>query len=470
MTNYVMRVLIIFLIAIPIGATAFLMLRVQLYRRQVGYNVRKDWMYKFCGTETRELSVEVELDGLRLPAEARAFDTGFLNLRIESTISGFYFDPHIEIDGGGRRESLYFERGASGARPVNISPFLSTVGRIMMRGHHVKWKKQKAMLRLWRNAELTDEPLLIVATHSDDAEIGTYPLFNHGNCHILTICPGNCINWDLSNLVPSTSDRIRLATRMRQWDSVMVPWMVGISPDRSYNLGFPDGMLCELWKSKNKTYRNDRSFACDSRLGSKLRVSQDMNSASSWEDLISNIETILLKTKPGVLVVPFPLYDNHLDHGFCVLAIVEALKLLGQRPRRFLMYINHGLLTEHWPFGPRGAMTSLPPNHDGEMPITGLWSREVCPEGQINQLLMLEAMHDIREGPRLGVESWRGILRRIKNFLGCKVHGMERCPNSYFRRGVRSNAVYYACDWNELKEATGRFEEWARGATGRGEI
>jgi hypothetical protein len=95
------------------------------------------------------------------------------------------------------------------------------------------------------------------------------------------------------------------------------------------------------------------------------------------------------------------------------------------------------------------------------MPVHGLWSRPLSPEAQREKLLALEAMHDLREAPGLGIRTWKEIFRTVRGEVGTKVHGLERRPNNYFRRAVRANELFFVTAWPQVQSLAESFAaEW----------
>lgn len=434
-----------------------LLMRRRAYRRVVSFDPRFDYRFDFSARSGKEVSIEVDREGFTLPADAGDYDTGLLELRVRATPLGSWRDPVVELLSGNARSETFFERRANGVRYLNVSPFLEAGGRVESRGRYLLWDQQHAVLRLWRNDPLTNESVLVIASHPDDAEIAAHALYARTKAHILTICAGDRCSWNFAELEPKHERHAGMAARLRMWDGLTIPWLAGVPPEHCIQLGYPDDKLAEMKGAPKKDFRPDGYDFAELRRLNRSRVSIHADSVCSWQCLINDLRQALTELKPAVVVLPFPRYDNHRDHGFSTLAVCEALKTLPQRPDRFLLYINHSLLTEHWPFGPAGTAMSLPPNTDGKMPIPGLWSRPLTLEEQREKFLALEAMHDLREPPRPGIPTWRQVLAELRNAIGTKVHGMERRPNSYFRRAVRSNELFFAATCDQVDEYAQQF-------------
>jgi LmbE family N-acetylglucosaminyl deacetylase len=139
----------------------------------------------------------------------------------------------------------------------------------------------------------------------------------------------------------------------------------------------------------------------------------------------------LERVKPEVIVAPHPLLDNHADHQFATIALIDALARWQGKCELYL-YTNHALENEAWPLGDRDAMSGLPPSSRADLFFQRIYSHPVSPEEQKLKLVALEEMHDLRafdlrdgtppvsEAER---ESWKTY--------------------DYFRRGPRPNELFF---------------------------
>jgi hypothetical protein len=125
-----------------------------------------------------------------------------------------------------------------------------------------------------------------------------------------------------------------------------------------------------------------------------------------------------------------------------------------------LLYTNHHVHTEYFPFGPARAWVSLPPWFDRSVTFRAVHSLPLTPEVRRAKLLALDMHHDLRPAPS-PVE--RGPLPTFLGRLGGMVRALIRDPArelSYFRRAPRPNElffVYAAADRALL-------EQWAANA------
>ena len=428
--------------------------RQRAYRRHVACSSRSDYGYVFDESGHLEIPVSIGDGGFDIPPIPPGYETGVLELDVSVTLSGRVRDPALELGGGAKSHRVYFERGAHGRRHVDVSAFLEAGGRVPMRGHGLRWgAAQQGILRLWTNPVVADDRIVIMAPHPDDAEIASSSFYSHPGTHVVTVTSGRHWHWRLGKLFAKGFDA-NLAARVRAWDSLAVPWMGGIPPERCVQLAYPDGELEAMRGCP------DKDFAPSGYEFAKLR---EMNlfrglpqpSGCSWHALVGDLEHVFRELRPTVVLLPCPRLDKHEDHRAVVFAVSEAMARIGARDVKFLLYVNHAAEAELWPYGPAGCDMALPPVTATGYPVHGLCSRPLSRDAQNLKLLMLEAMHDLREPPQLGARSWRQTWQEVKGDIASKVRGLERGPNNYFRRAVRANEMFFVADLEQLRALLG---------------
>ena len=428
---------------------SLVMHRLRIYQRDLPLDAEHDDAYDFVNGESTAITVEIDHDGLTLP-DASFGDTAFLALRLEATSLGSLIDPALEISSGKNRDTIVFERGVRGLRYVDVSRVLGTERRVHLTGHHLRWDPQRATLRHWNNRPLdADDRVLVIAPHPDDAEIAAHAFYSGHKTNIATISAGDRSRIGLARLEPRASEHSRLAARLRAWNSLTVPWLVGVPPGDVVQLGYPDGRLGEMFDDKHRSLDVEYDRA-EVREMNRAPVDLPVNRPCTWTSLVADLRGVLHTWSPTVIIVPFPKYDNHPDHGFATAAVVEALNAVsGPRPR-VLMYVNHSLLTEAWPFGPAGGGLSLPPNHDDNFRIHGLWSFPTSAEARRDKNIALSAMHDLRDASEKERPTLAEMLAEARSLLGAKVRGTDHHPNNYFRRAVRSSELFFVVTLDQL--------------------
>jgi LmbE family N-acetylglucosaminyl deacetylase len=223
---------------------------------------------------------------------------------------------------------------------------------------------------------------------------------------------------------------------MRSWDSVSVPLLGGVPPERVVNLGYETNSLPEMAKG------TQGQFTGPFRRGAVAALLGGRHATSSWPSVVADLTAILTAVQPDLIVTPHPALDSAPDHQFTTIALLEALKATGDSRATLLLYDNHHRLSEHYPFGPSETRVGLPPWFGGTEFAT-VYSHELDETAQLRKLFALEAMHDLREPPlRLTGGPARVFTDRLRQSFAL----IRRDPvgdYSYFRRAVRPNELFF---------------------------
>jgi GlcNAc-PI de-N-acetylase len=232
---------------------------------------------------------------------------------------------------------------------------------------------------------------------------------------------------------------------------VTVPWQGGIPPERAFNLGYFDARLYEMYQSPEKIipelYGPNENVVPYRRanIGKLMPIQSRTN---SWKHLVDDLESILRKVKPDIIVMPHPSLDSHLDHEFTSVALVQALKDWNEKPT-FLLYTNHAS-QNRYPFGPAGTVVSLPPWSQSEIKVERVYSHPVDSNLQRRKLFALESMHDLRLSPEeQDTCDDTGLLRRPDYPRAAEV--------DYFRRGPRANELFFVYSRTGVEEVIRTF-------------
>jgi LmbE family N-acetylglucosaminyl deacetylase len=388
-------------------------------------------------------------EGLALPAMATGAISGVLELDVRSSFAGRLFDPAVEISAGEFRDVQYFERGVQGTRFLNVTRLLKYDGRaerICVRGRHVAGRFAGARLHVCDEKVAADERVLVIGAHPDDAEIAAFGLYSDTRATVVTLTAGDASDRYRNRRQPWLSLSRNEIARTRVLDSLTIPKLGGVSPDRAINLCFPDGRLRDLYRRPDIDLWNEAGaidFSALRRMNhsSLLRPG---TCAGSWRALVRDLSHIVASVDPTIVVAPHPKLDPHPDHLFTTVALCEALAA-GAKARMFL-YVVHNTRSEMWPFGPAGSGVTLPPILPGDGQCgSGFYSHALPAERQRLKLLALEAMHDLRDlqWPASPGAEHRAAGERIVRELKAWVHGMGVDPTSYLRRAVRPDEFFF---------------------------
>jgi LmbE family N-acetylglucosaminyl deacetylase len=438
------------------------------YRRRAGlywYDVTLDTRVSFPADANRHL-VPVAGDALRWPVRPGGCDTAVLRLRVRASIAGRWLEPAVRIAAAGLEPfDQYFERGARGARWLNLSPLCAGAREndlVRLEGRHLEWGQQDAELVMFRTPALGGGPLLVLAPHPDDAEIAAFGLYRSRLSFVVTLTAGDYVGRGLEHLVADAGARASLRGRLRVWDSAAVPLWGGVPPDRVANLGYFNGLLEEMHARRGDQVGQDRGGSAAVR-AYRVQVPspllRDTVAESSWDSLVADLTLLLRTVKPAAVVAPHPLLDRSSDHRFATAALLEALERAGEPALQLLLYTNHAEGSEYFPFGPADGWVTIPPA-PAPTTIPEVYSFPLSPDAMLDKLFALDAMHDLRAAPRrqLG-EATQRELRAARRLL----RDLWRDPHdyySYFRRAARPNELFFVVGVRDRDELRASFARW----------
>ncbi len=290
--------------------------------------------------------------------------------------------------------------------------------------------------------------VLVVAPHPDDAEIAAFGVYSSTDADVVTVTSGDAGEQGFAALFPEPGEHYRAKGWIRTWDSITVPFFGGVEPGRARNLGYYDATLRRLWQERPRAI--EPALAKLDRPGfyRSLNVDPELKArpfTASWPSLVGDLGAELDRVQPRVVVAPHPLLDRHRDHQFTTLALLEALESWPGECELWL-YTNHATGNESWPFGPRDAMTGLPPwpaparrgaesTPGAALFFSRLYSHPLDAVARRRKQVALEAMHDLRPFD-LRAETGAGdtTTRRER---------AEARRYDYFRRAPRPNELFF---------------------------
>lgn len=389
-----------------------------------------------------------------------SWDTALL--RVEVTASTQVSTPYVEITSGASSDRQYFRSGDAGPRWLNLSFLrgaLTGGARVSLRGEGVNVAASEGTLRLFGSSLNLSGPILVLAPHPDDAEIATFGVYANRNATVVTVTAGNAGERSYQASFDNLPDLYHFKGRIRLIDSITVPWIGGIPPERTFNMGYFDARLAQMHDNPGKAIPEMYSDNADISAYLKYNIGSllpKQSRASTWANLVEDLEKVLKKVKPKVILAPHPQLDVHRDHQFTTVALAQALTRW-RKQVALLLYTNHAD-QNRYPYGPAGTLTSLPPPVQQEVLFDRIYSHPVSPEVQRLKLFALESMHDLRVSPARLYQMVAGDDRAREpelQDLGGDV--------SYLRRGPRSNEIFFVYSQDSVKLMIDAFlAEWRR--------
>ena len=421
----------------------------EFWRRQnlYWYDVHHDYRMSFASDRVLRMPVEISAAGFVVPAVADEWDTAVLRMRLSSKLTGFWFEPHMSIGDEGSAAPQFLERGLSGIRYLSFTGNKLAPGdAVGLKGHHLKWKAQTGELVLFSNPSLRAKRILVLAPHPDDAEIAAFGLYSEHESWIATITAGNYVDGLYAHLYDSRRQQNELRGEMRAWDSITVPLLGGVGPERVVNLGYSNGSLEQLFEADDHDSELDlytNELHARFRRGAVAELLGDYPASPNWSGLVNDLSALLRTIEPDIIVAPHPALDAAPDHQLTTIALIEALDRVADHRSILFLYTNHHVLAEYYPFGPSHSAAGLPPWFDAAAPFATIYSHPLDKHRQVQKLFALDAMHDLRAAPDrfVGGPSER-FLSRIK-WAAKDVVADPLGTYSYFRRAIRPNELFF---------------------------
>ena len=450
------------------GAATFLLcialwLRTRPHRTVFRLPPRRDDCFA-CRGQQKTFPISVDANGFDLPPGLGSSEhTAFLVVRVRSTPMGRLVDPFVEVCHGEVKYRQYFERGAAGRRHLNLSPLFtergqSPVGRVGLRGGSIRLERD-ATLVLFDPPPIGDAPIVVLAPHPDDAEIAAFGIYQGPRSWVATITAGEMGGVDLSRILASGENTIRWNAFLRVWDSVTIPQLGGVPAERCLNLVYPDSQLRTMHEHVNRPAR----IACDEilsrrtlRLQNRAPEFQGADSECTWMDLVDDLRRLLDKAKPGIVVCPHPLIDEHPDHVFTAVALNEAIRDSVHANALFLLYAVHRRGTPVYPCGPADAVVSLPPWTEPTWLAESVYSHPLAPQVRTAKFFAIEAAHGLRACADDEPKSVRRAFGAVKREVSALFGGVGLRPASFLRRGPRPNEIFFVASAGALSELVER--------------
>ena len=412
--------------------------------------------------------VEVDGGGFVWPEVTRDCDTAFVELLLRRASRR----ASVQVRGAGVEIVQYLDPSARGKRLINVSPIarssIAAGERVELDLRKMRIEAGPSRLLCFEDPELEGRRVLVIAPHPDDAEIAAFGIYSTTDADVVTVTAGDAGGFNYRVLVDVPEDHYRLKGMIRTWDSIVVPFLGGVGPERARNLGYYDATLARLHAERPEVLGPPIAEIPRPSYFRELNVDPQVRArvmSPTWPGLVSDLRAEVERVKPQVIVAPHPMLDNHRDHQFTTLALIEALDSPGEGDGVVtgfdevvvLLYTNHLVGAEPFPWGPRDGIVGLPPTAESATGHRGIYSHPVD-DGTLDlKILALEMMHDLRpldlqERESLGSLWRRALVRTFKP-------GRKRPNYSYLRRGPRPNELFWVFDLEGLARLRDTFLE-----------
>jgi len=428
--------------------------RVRYYRSLIHYDPTRDQAYDFSETDANIFEIQIGENTFQWPEDAGTCDTAFLEVKFRATIIGWWCDPSVEVRCGLSVVRQYFERGGGGQRYVNASALISEIqagAKLQLSGSGLRILPGKARLICFRNSRPVKPRVLAVSPHPDDAEIAAFRLYSSCDSWVATATTGEHGGF-LIKAFAGNDDLQRTTAELRVWDSITVPQLGGVGPERSINLCYNDTALTELFAHPDQPVPSDalstvtRHTLRRTNLTPLLRPKED---AFTWKSLVEDFRRLLEEIRPEIIATPHPLLDDHPDHALTTVAICEALAALPELTGNLHLYVTHSRWSAILPVGETDGAVSLPPHFGQPTFFRSICSLPLTRTEQLRKYLAIEAMHDLRNIPGIRDESFPQAVRTILATARGIVTGLRRDPRSFQRRAVRPNELFFVVPFSE---------------------
>lgn len=437
--------------------------RQRAYRRLLNYDPRQNCIPGIAGPTIETIPVHCDDRGFLLPALKLGVASGFLELGVRASVTGRIFDPAVEIAADGFRDTQFLERGVWGVRFLNVSRLLAANnlagGWVGLQGRNLAWQGDSARLHICYEKVSSEDTVLVVAPHPDDAEIAAFGLYADTDATVVTLTAGDRSDRYSSRYGQSISLPRATVAKMRVWDSITIPQFGDLKPEHAINLCFPDGRLREMCSHPDRDCSREGGMELDFAGLRRLNRSPLARAAAActWKSMVCDLSHVLSEIRPTIIVAPHPCLDPSPDHLYATAAVCEAIEKVGLATGRVFFYCVHNRRSELWPFGPAGTgVALLPVLADDGVCAAGFYSHPLSADRQRDKFLALEAMHDIRDIEWPTATPLNIASRRLRGELRGLAHGMGPTPTSYLRRAVRPDEVFFVTPFADAIKRTRR--------------
>ncbi|MFV3371521.1 PIG-L deacetylase family protein [Pseudomonas sp. NY15435] len=406
------------------------------------YSPRDDYRYDFPPGSIA-LPVSLGRHGLHVANGAlpEQEETLVLEIEVKASLLGRWLDPQVLIEGV-EPDRQDFERGVSGKRYINLSGQGEALrsGHLRIRSRHCRLAQQ-GVLHAFDNPDYAQQRLLIIAPHSDDAELAAFGQYSRcPEAWIVTLTQGEIEAEHYERLGLGKAEAARLKGRLRTWDSIAAPLWGGVPAERCVQLGYYCLQLPAMAAEPSQAFGSRESGEVDIRSVRGLNpfaLPADGDGAPTWLNLVADLTALIERIRPEVILTAHPELDPHADHVHATRATLEAIERSSWKPQTLLLYANHLHDNDRWPMGPADGGIALPPCIEA-LPADPLWSPVLNAATRIDKAQALALQHDLQT-PLTGKKRLRRLIQRVLAGRQWPATG----DDEFFRKAVRRHELFW---------------------------
>ena len=328
---------------------------------------------------------------------------------------------------------------------MNISNIKNTTSSIRLRSNILSWSQNVEILA-FANDINPKAKVLVIAPHSDDAELAAFGFYSDHNSHIINITVGETGRIDYAKKYFAEEKQQRLfKAKVRVLDSITTPFWGGVKPQNVYNLGYFSSSLQQMYQNPDQEVRDAYSNTADISAWRNMNIAKlpKSDGKATWNNLLNDLKTLIAKIKPDIIVLPHPILDKNSDHNICTKAVFASIANIEHEPAKLLFYVTHSNVSAKYPFGPQHSTVTVPPNFNDKLNYA-VYSYALTTNKQIDKLFALNNMHDIAPVPG-GKSIWQQL---VDKFFGKSKY--YKPWKKYFRRAVRANEIFLIVSFSDF--------------------
>jgi len=411
------------------------------------YDVTQNYQYALNTSTYQEIKTELKQGNIQFTSP-QAWDTGFIRLKVKSTLTGYFAEPFIEIIIAKHHSILTLERGVSGERYINLPVALTNQPiSIKLLAHHLILRDQQTSIILFNNPIVRKHPkILVIAPHPDDAEIAAFNFYSQHDSLIVTLTAGEAGSHRYEDIYSDIKKQYQNEGKLRVWNSITVPMLGGIPPEHAINLGYFDSTLSQMFAHKNTAVNSLYTGITDVNSFRKQNISSltpSTDGAATWTALVNDLKSILFRFQPNIIISPYPALDWHEDHKLASLALIEAIKELQLQQGQLFLYTNHLTFNNYFPYGNQGELAPIPPDFHKALYFDSIYSFSTTDFKE--KIFALDAMNDLRLDTR-----WLSSTGALNIFKKSFFRNILLRDQTYFRRAVRENELFFVINFSSL--------------------